>query len=669
MSYVILNAFLGETSSEGSGIEPLDSSDVRNTTMNSTSVSHLNDTMMTRDITSSKIGPSATINMTQTPNMKTTTVNSTSVFHLNDTMMTRDITSSKLGPSATINTTQIPNMYTTTVNSTSVFHLNDTMMTRDITSSKIGPSATINTTQIPNMYTTTVNSTSVFHLNDTMMTRDITSSKIGPSATINMTQTPNMKTTTVNSTSVFHLNDTMMTRDITSSKLGPSATINTTQIPNMYTTTVNSTSVFHLNDTMMTRDITSSKIGPSATINTTQIPNMYTTTVNSTSVFHLNDTMMTRDITSSKIGSSATINKTQIPNMYTTAVNSTSVSHLNGTMMTDTLQLGQKSAAMTVTSTTLIFSTMQFMTSLDEQPTRMSTTILQTSLDTITAYETITPSPVTTTRVSQTSSVIPTVPKATYFAYVFSITFTEIKTETSSLDVDEKRNVKILLVLFNKCSKEYTREKTIWYITFQAYLKSKICGMDEFGEDLKGCELTVIILECGSLTTKFKVVFKVQGPDPSGISKGNASKVIEKKGKVGVLIIDNNSFSSSYDENISKPGPTIVPQAKPDVYVIVTMAYTWYEFCRSVEAHFIEEIARRSYDLQGNKLEPSDIYIVNKQRNCAKPDRSREDIEVWFVAIGEDADQVTIKIGNDLKDLVDAGRTDKLGNLLEGKVT
>jgi hypothetical protein len=95
------------------------------------------------------------------------------------------------------------------------------------------------------------------------------------------------------------------------------------------------------------------------------------------------------------------------------------------------------------------------------------------------------------------------------------------------------------------------------------------------------------------------------------------------------------------------------------------MEYTWFEFCK-VEKDFREEIAAISHDLKGRQLNASDILIVNIERNCANPNKTKQGIDVWFVALGSDA--VTIQIGNDLKDLLDSRQLGKLGNRFETKV-
>jgi hypothetical protein len=72
--------------------------------------------------------------------------------------------------------------------------------------------------------------------------------------------------------------------------------------------------------------------------------------------------------------------------------------------------------------------------------------------------------------------------------------------------------------------------------------------------------------------------------------------------------------------------------------------------------------------LNGEQLKATDIFIVNRERNCGNPNKTNEVIGVWFVALGSDADKVTIQIGNDLKDLLDSRQLRKLGNLFETKV-
>ena len=248
------------------------------------------------------------------------------------------------------------------------------------------------------------------------------------------------------------------------------------------------------------------------------------------------------------------------------------------------------------------------------------------------------------------------------------MTLTNIKKKTT--DENEQQDLEILSVLFNECSNELTKQNNIYYITCQKYLKKQICGVDAFKDN--ECELTLTELECGSLKTKYNLVLGVQGPDPDGISKGKATNVIEdeiKGGKLGAFAVSNTSFNYTFKNKTTKPEPTEEPpQAEPNVYVIVTLEYTWRDFCGSVGEHLKERIAERSYNVEGEKLKPTDIYIVNKERNCINPDDKNEGIDVWIAAIGKDADKITIQIGEDLKDLLDTRQTRKLGNLFKGKV-
>ena len=247
------------------------------------------------------------------------------------------------------------------------------------------------------------------------------------------------------------------------------------------------------------------------------------------------------------------------------------------------------------------------------------------------------------------------------------MTLTNINTEAKN--EDEKQELEILSILLNECSDELTRENSIYYITCQKYLRKQICGIDAFKDK---CELTLTDLDCGSLNTKYNLVLGVRGADPDGISKGKATDVIKdeiKGGKLGAFAVSNTSFYSTFKNDTTKPDPTEEPpQAEPNVYVIVTLEYTWRDFCGSVGEHLKERIADRSYDVEGEKLKPTDIYIVNKERNCINPDDKNEGIDVWIAAIGKDADKITIQIGEDLKDLLDTRQTRKLGNLFEGKV-
>ena len=93
------------------------------------------------------------------------------------------------------------------------------------------------------------------------------------------------------------------------------------------------------------------------------------------------------------------------------------------------------------------------------------------------------------------------------------------------------------------------------------------------------------------------------------------------------------------------------------------MEYTWYNFCK-VEEHFREKIAEISHDLKGRQLNAIDIFIVNGERNCANPNKTKEGIDVWFVVLGSEA--ITKQIGNDLKD---PRQLSKLGSHFETKVT
>ena len=234
----------------------------------------------------------------------------------------------------------------------------------------------------------------------------------------------------------------------------------------------------------------------------------------------------------------------------------------------------------------------------------------------------------------------------------------------------ENQDLAILSTLINECSNEYTKEGGVHYITFQSYLKEQICGIEEFKD--KECELTITKLECGSVITDYNLVLGVEGSDPSGISNDKGADVVKdeiKNGKLGAFSVDKTTFNSTSKGKGSKPEPTKEPpQPEFNVYVIVTMEYTWKEFCGPVEGHFRERIAERSYDTNSEKLKDTDIFIVNSKRNCANPDDTKEGIDVWFVALGSDADEVTIQIGNDLKELLDSRQLRKLGNLFKDRV-
>ena len=250
------------------------------------------------------------------------------------------------------------------------------------------------------------------------------------------------------------------------------------------------------------------------------------------------------------------------------------------------------------------------------------------------------------------------------------MTITNVNTETQ--DEDKEGELQILSTLLKECSDEHTKKTTIYYITCQSYLKEQVCGIDSFSKTQLTCELTLTELKCGSLKTKYNLVLGVQGSDPYRISQGGAGKVIEneiKDSKLGAFGVEEASFNST-SRKTSKPDPTKEPpQAEPNVYVILTLDYTWREFCtRGVNQHLKERIAERSYSIKGEQLKPADIYIVNKERNCKNPDDESKGIDVWLAAIGEDQDKVTIQIGKDLKDLLDSRQTRKLGNLFEDKV-
>jgi hypothetical protein len=239
---------------------------------------------------------------------------------------------------------------------------------------------------------------------------------------------------------------------------------------------------------------------------------------------------------------------------------------------------------------------------------------------------------------------------------------TEINTENG--DTEEKQRCSELI---NECSDENTKKGTVYYSACQKYLKNQMCGIIAFKKT--DCGLTITSLKCGSLITEYQLVLGVTGSDPRGILTGGAGDIIRdeiKYGSLSALVIDTTSFNSTFEVNIHKPNAT-EKQPEFDVYIIVTMEYTWYEFCK-IEEHFRETIADRSYNMKGEKLKTIDIFIVNSEINCAMPDKTKEGIDVWLVALGLDADKVTIQIGEDLKDLFDSRQLRKLGNLFEDKV-
>ena len=243
---------------------------------------------------------------------------------------------------------------------------------------------------------------------------------------------------------------------------------------------------------------------------------------------------------------------------------------------------------------------------------------------------------------------------------------TEINTETE--DEEEKQDLEILSTLINECSNEYTEKGTVYYLACEKYLRKQMCGIRAFKK--RNCGLTLTNLKCGSLITEYKLVLGVQGSDPDRISTGHAGDVIKDEiinGSLGAFAVDITSFNSTSKGTTTEPKATKKPpQAEFNVYVIVKMEYTWYEFCK-IEEHFRKTIADRSHNMKGEKLETTDIFIVNRE-NCVMPDKTKEGIDVWFVALGSDADEVTIQIGKDLKDLLESGQLRKLGNLFEDRV-
>ena len=239
----------------------------------------------------------------------------------------------------------------------------------------------------------------------------------------------------------------------------------------------------------------------------------------------------------------------------------------------------------------------------------------------------------------------------------------------SNTEIGDEEEKQVCSALINECSDEHTEKDSPYYSACQKYLENQMCSISAFKET--DCRLTITDLKCGSLITEYKLVLGVRGPDPSGILTGGAGDIIRdeiKDGSIGALAIDKTSFNSTFKGNILEPEATKKPpRAKFNVYVIVTMEYTWYEFCK-IEEHFREKIAERSYNTKGEKLKTTDILIVNSEKNCAKQDKTKEGIDVWVVALGSDADEVTIQIGKDLKDLLESGQLTKLGNLFENRV-
>jgi hypothetical protein len=302
-------------------------------------------------------------------------------------------------------------------------------------------------------------------------------------------------------------------------------------------------------------------------------------------------------------------------------------------------------------NTTVPTTTAAIPTSITTIP--ISNTTMATGPGTKTTFPSATP--------TVTPSSTPYVKNKTYYEYEISMRVTEIKVSNENPDFE------LISTLVNECSDEYTKKEGVHYIRFQEYLKDQVCGIEEFKDE--ECELTITKLTCGSLVTDYKLVLGVQGSDPSGISEGKAGDVVKKEIETGLggLTVDKTSFNyNTTKETTSPPTPTPEPPEQP-VYVIVSMKYTWEEFCH-VKELFKEKIAARSYDLQGKKLKPSDIYIVNDQK-CKNADNSKTGIDVWIVALpGKDQDKVTIQIGEDLKELLDSRQLRKLGNHFENRV-
>ena len=307
----------------------------------------------------------------------------------------------------------------------------------------------------------------------------------------------------------------------------------------------------------------------------------------------------------------------------------------------------------------------------------MTTTLANTTQPKTSANTTLPTTSTNTTKQKTTANTIAsTNPKTsfveitTYYEYSVSMTLTIINIEIGKENEKQKQKMEILRQLLDNCSEKYTRRGSIHFFTFQNYWKSQICGIHAFLK--QECRLTVTKLKCGSLITESKLVLGVRGSDPSGISDNNAGNVIQDKiqnGTLGAFEVDVKSFVSESKGQTRKPEPTAKPPVpEPDVYVIVTMKYTWSNFCGGVEQKFREIIAGRTLDLTGNKLKPIDIFIVNEERNCGNPDDTKQTIDVWFSVIGSDADEVTIQVGMDLKNLLESKQLGKLGKLFEDKV-
>ncbi len=585
-------------------------------------------------------GTSATTPRTQGTSATTPTTQGTSVTTLTPpgtsattptTQRTSATTPRTQGTSATTPTTQGTSTTTPTTKGTSA-----------TTSRAQGTSATTATTQGTSATTPTTKGTSATTLT-TQRTSATTPTTQGTTATTPTTQGTSATTPTTKETSAT-TPTTQGTSATTPTRKGTSATTPTTQGTSATTPTTQGITA-----------TTPTTQGTSATTQTTQGTSATTPTTQGTSV-----------TTPTTQGTSATTQTTQ----GTSATTQTT----QGTSATTPATQGTSATTPTTQATSATAPTTQGTSATTPTTQRTTATTPITQITTTTTPETqgttaTTPSS-TKPKTQGTSATTPTayVKNITYYEYQISMTLTEINADAQNKS--EEQTFKILHTLISECSEEYTKERTIYYITFEAYLKKQICGIKAFENE--ECELTITKLECGSLITESKLVLGVKGPDPDGISKGEAGNVIKgeiENGKLGVFAVNKTSFNSTKKGETSKLEPTKKPPvAEPNVYVIVRMKYTWHEFCGVVEKRFRERIAERSHNVTGKKLKSTDIFIVNSKRNCANPDNTKEVIAVWFVALGSDANEVTIQIGNDLKNLLDSRQLRKLGNQFETRV-
>ena len=228
----------------------------------------------------------------------------------------------------------------------------------------------------------------------------------------------------------------------------------------------------------------------------------------------------------------------------------------------------------------------------------------------------------------------------------------------------DKNDIEVLNYLVTKCSPKYTQRGSIYFVTFQSYITSAICGL--YSSLNEFCSVRVTNLKCGSVIGNYSVTLGVDSSLSNDITNGSGYNNIKQqiqKGALGAFEAKNSSFVlTKYTPRVTKPDAPDKKAVKYKVFVIVTLGYTWKEFC-VVEEHFKERIADR-----WQAIEPNNIYIINHNENCDKPNNHDEEIKVRFVVIGKDQEKLTIMVGKDLIDLVNSGLTRKLGNLFENKV-